>query len=125
MNQESVRQRKAADKIKEIVSVIIDQEIKDPDKGFVTVTNVKITPDLRLASVYFTALGDDEARQKSLSTLNRAKSFIRNEMAPLLKMRFVPDLRFFADDTLDYAMKIEELIKRAKAEDEKLGNNDD
>ncbi|MEZ4763717.1 MAG: hypothetical protein R3C26_11160 [Calditrichia bacterium] len=93
MNQESVRQRKAADKIKEIVSIIIDREIKDPDKGFVTVITCRnarfydwhpyILPHLAMMKP-----------GKNHYPLNRAKSFIRNEMAPLLKMRFVPDLRF-------------------------------
>jgi ribosome-binding factor A len=120
MAQESVRQRKVADKIKEVVSLIIDRELKDPNKGFVTVTNVKISPDLRIASIYFTTLGGENKRKKSLAALNRAKNFIRTSMAPHLNMRVLPDIRFFFDDTLDYAMKIEDLIKKAKEADEKL-----
>ena len=124
MAKESVRQRKVADKIKELVSLIIDREIKDPDKGFVTITHVKMTPDLRIASVYFTTYGKDEDRKKSGVALDRAKNFIRGELAPLLKMRYLPDLRFFPDDTQEYARKIDDLLKRAREADDKLGADD-
>lgn len=117
MARESVRQRKVADKIKQNISIIIDREINDPDKGFVTITHVKISPDLSIASIYFTVLGDDAQKEKSIATLNRAKNFIRAELAPRLKLRNVPDLRFFADDTLEYARKIENLLQKVKEQD--------
>ncbi len=114
MAVETIRQKKLADQIKKLVSVIVDRKIKDPNKGFITITHVKISGDLRIASVYFTALGDREAAEKSLVVLNRAKNFIRNEMAPHLKVRFIPELRFFIDDTFEYAQRIENLLKQIK-----------
>ncbi len=122
---DTVRQRKVADKIKQVVSIIIDREIKDPHKGFVTVTHVKISPDLRIASVYFTVLGDEEQKKKSSAALERAKNFIRGAMAPQLKLRNVPELRFFADDTQEYAQKIEALLKKAKQMDSQNSQNDE
>lgn len=124
MARESVRQRKVADKIQQVVSVIVDREISDPDKGFVTITHVKISPDLSIASIYFTVLGDEEQKAKSLATLNRAKRFIRSELAPRLKLRNVPELRFFPDDTLEYARKIEDLLQKVKEQD-KTRNSDE
>jgi len=120
----TVRQRKVADKIQQVVSIIIDREIKDPDKGFVTVTHVKISPDLRIASVYFTVLGDDVQKEKSSAALERAKNFIRGEMAPKLSLRNVPELRFFADDTQEYAQKIDALLKKAKQMDKPNSSNE-
>ncbi len=113
---ETIRQRKLADQIKKLVSVIIDRKIKDPHKGFITITHVKISGDLRIASIYFTTLGDREAADKSLEVLNRARNFIRSEMAPHLKVRFIPELRFFIDDTFEYAQRIENLLKQIKKE---------
>lgn len=114
MAEETIRQRKIADQVKQAVSQVIDRKLKDPDKGFITVTHVKMSRDLRIASVYFTVLGDEEATQKSLAVLNRAKNFIRSEIAPYLKLRFIPELRFFVDDTLEYARKIEKMLEEIK-----------
>lgn len=117
MSTESVRQRKVADKIKQLISVIIDRKVNDPDKGFTTVTHVRVSKDLRIAYVYVTVLGDENSADKTLAALERATNFIRNEIAPELKMRFVPELRFFLDDTMSYAKKIDEILETIKKED--------
>ncbi len=121
MSGMSVRQRKVADRIQGLVSNVIDRKLKDPDKGFVTITHVKMSGDLRIASIYFTVLGDEEEKDRSLAALNRAKNFIRSTIAPELKMRFVPELRFFPDDTMEYARKIDELLKTIKKDDPESG----
>ena len=117
MQTESVRQRRVADKIKQLVSVIIDRRLKDPNVGMTTVTHVRVTKDLGMAYIYFTVFGDEEATRKTLKGLERARNFIRNEIAPELKLRTVPDLRFFVDDTLEYARKIEDLLRNIKSDD--------
>jgi ribosome-binding factor A len=118
MGIQSVRQRKVAERIQQLVSTVIDRKVKDPDTGFVTITHVRVSPDLRIASIYFTTLGNQEATQRSLEALNRANNFIRNEIAAHLKMRFVPELRFFIDDTLEYARKIEKILDDIKKGDD-------
>lgn len=117
----TVRQRKVADRIHGLVSNVLDRKIKDPDKGFVTITHVKMSGDLRIASIYFTVLGDEDEKERSLEALNRAKNFIRSEIAHELNMRFVPELRFFVDDTMEYARKIDELLKSIKKDDPESG----
>lgn len=114
---QSVRQRKVAERIQQLVSTVIDRKLKDPEAGFITVTHVRMSPDLRIASVYVTVLGNPEAEQRSLAALDRAKHFIRNEIAPTLRMRFIPELRFFIDDTMEYARKIDELLGEIKKTD--------
>jgi ribosome-binding factor A len=118
MQTESIRQKKLADQIKQQVSQIIDRKLKDPRKGFITVTRVKVTRDLRLASVYYTTLGDQMQREKSAEALESAKNFIRSEMASNLRLRYIPDLRFFYDDSLDYSEHINELLKKIKKNEE-------
>ncbi len=112
MKMENIRQKKIADQIKKQVSLIIDHKLKDPRKGFITITGVKISKDLRIASIYFTALGEKEQRERSQEAIDRGKNFIRSELAPNLKLRFTPELRFFYDDSLEYSEHIESLLKK-------------
>ena len=117
MHTETIRQRKLADQIMHQVSLIIDRKLKDPRKGFVTVTHVKVTGDLRIANIYYTTLGDQEQRQRSQTALDHAKSFIRSEMAPQLSIRYIPELRFFYDESGDYSQHIESLLQKIKKEE--------
>ena len=114
MHIESIRQRKLADQIMHQVSLIINRKLKDPRKGFVTVTHVKVSGDLRIANIYYTTLGNQEQRQRSQTALNHAKSFIRSEMAPQLHIRYIPELRFFYDESGDYSQHIESLLQKIK-----------
>jgi len=114
MKVETLRQRKLADQIKKYVSQIIDRKLKDPRKGFITVTHVRMSGDLRIAFVYYTTLGDENQKEQSQKALESAKNFIRNEMAPHLKIRYIPELRFFYDDSLDYSQHIEDILKQIK-----------
>ena len=118
MQTESVRQRKVADKIKQLVSVVIDRKLKDPGVGMTTVTHVRCTKDLGLAYIYFTVFGDEETTRKTLKGLERARNFIRNEIARDLQLRTVPELRFFVDDTQDYARKIGRMLDDIKPDDD-------
>ncbi len=123
MQFESVRQRKLADLIKKNVSLIIDRKLKDPRKGFITITQAKISRDLRIVSLYYTVLGNEEQRKASQQALESAKNFIRAELAPQLKLRYIPELRFFYDDSLDYSEHIEKLLKKIKQNKEEKKNN--
>ncbi len=119
MKKETIRQRKLADQIKKHVSQIIDRKIKDPRKGFVTVTHVRMSGDLRIASIYYTVLGDEEQKEQSNKALESAANFIKNELAPHLKVRFIPELRFFYDDSLDYSEHINDLLKKIHNDSDK------
>ncbi len=116
MKHETLRQKKLADQIMKEVSQIIDRKLKDPRKGFITVTHARISGDLRIASVYYTTLGDEEQRQHSQEALDSAKNFIRNELGPILKLRYLPELRFFYDDSQEYSQHIEDLLRKIKSE---------
>ncbi len=109
---DSRRIKKYADSIKRAVSEILEFKVTDPRKGFITVTKVKMSPDLRLASVYYTVLGGDEQKIKTAQALKNSKAFIKNELKPAVASRWLPDLRFFYDDTLENAQRIEMLLKK-------------
>lgn len=105
---------KVADLIKREVSRIIVENVKDPRVGFVTITHVKMTEDLKEASIYFSVLGDPKQREDTIKGLNRATPFIRMELGSRIRLRYTPKIKFLLDTTLDYAENIEKIIKKLK-----------
>jgi ribosome-binding factor A len=86
------------------------QDLKDPRVGFVTVTDVKTSPELRHARVYVSVLGDEAAREASLAGLESARGFLQGVLARELRLKHTPELRFVLDDTARRAARLEELI---------------
>lgn len=113
----SYRKDKIQRLIKEEVSWIFLHKLKDPALGFLTITNVKVSPDLKIAKIYFSVLNKDQ-RYEALDRINEVKGLIRTELAHKIKMRFVPDLDFYVDDTMDYVEKMEELFRQIHKDDD-------
>ncbi len=111
----SRRSERVGDLIKEeIASMILHGEIKDPRIGFVTITRVDLTPDLKEARVYFSQLGKKEEKDKSRNGLNNASGYIRRYLARRLDLRHIPTVSFFFDESLEYSERIEKVIKEMK-----------
>ncbi len=106
------RSQRVAEMLRHEISQIITQELKDPQIGITTVTAIKVTDDLKLAKIYVSILGGKETRAKGLHGLEHAKSWIRSEIGHRLDLKFVPELKFYYDETIDYAENIESLIKK-------------
>jgi ribosome-binding factor A len=104
--------------IKEEISRMLIREIKDPRIGFVTITRVKVSKDLRFVKVYFSVLGDQSAREDSVRGLNSAVGFMRRELGRRLRLRYVPDIVFSFDPSLEHMSRLAELIQEIH-EDEK------
>lgn len=114
----SHRTEKVENLIKQEISLIFLRKLQDPAFGFLTVTNVKLSPDLRLAKIYISVF-EKEKRETSREKLKSASGFIRSELASRISIKFIPELKFFIDDTLDYVEKIEGLIKKIHKNDNK------
>lgn len=112
-----MRERKLADRIREIVAEMLERRVKDPRLGFVTVTDAKITADLRDATVYYTVYGSEEERGATAAALESAKGVIRSEVGRQTRVRYTPSLTFVLDEIPDQARQIDELIARARAAD--------
>ena len=110
--------------IKEEISQMLLREIKDPRIGFVTITRVKVSKDLRFVKVYFSVLGDQSAREDSLRGLNSATGFMRRELGRRLRLRYVPDIVFSFDPSLEHMGRLAELIQEIH-EDEKPEDSKD
>ena len=111
------RQRKMADRVKVIVAETLEMKIKDPRLGFITITDVRVTPDLREASVFYTVYGDDEARQSTAAALASAKGVLRSEVGRQTGVKFTPTLDFIADAIPETARQLEDLLKAAAVAD--------
>lgn len=96
--------------VREVLSAAITQELKDPRVGFVTVTGVETSPDLRHATVYVSVLGDDAAREASLEGLRSAHSFLQRRVGGELRLKNTPTLTFAYDESVDRGMRISELL---------------
>jgi len=105
------RSEKVAEAVHELVTGLLIKGIKDPRIGFVTVTGVKMTDDLRQATVYFSVVGDDVAKKETEAGLNSARGFIRREMGKQLRMRYVPEVIFKYDHSLERGNRIDELLR--------------
>ena len=101
--------------IREVVSRVVAGELKDPRLGFVTVTGVKTTPDLRHAQVFVSVLGSAAQRESSLAALRAAHGFIQARLSDELRLKRTPQLEFVYDDTTDKAMRISGLPGRVSA----------
>jgi ribosome-binding factor A len=112
------RVRKIADRIQVIVAEMLERRIKDPRLGFVTITDVRVTGDSQQASIFYTVLGEEADAASSAAALESAKGVLRSEVAKQLGMRIVPSLTFIHDALPENARHLDEVLARAKAQDE-------
>lgn len=111
------RVRKVADRIRVIVAETLEARVKDPRLGFVTITDVRLTGDLREATVFYTVLGDEDAREATAAALESAKGVLRSEVGRQIGVRHTPSLAFVADAVPDTARGIADLLAAAAAAD--------
>ncbi len=102
--------------IHEEVMNILRTEVTDPRIGFVTVTKVEVTDDLRQAKIFISILGDEQAKENSLSGLKSAAGFIRHQLAPRLGLRLVPEILFKLDETLEHSSRVLTLLHQIDKE---------
>ena len=114
MREQSHRTERVADLIRQELAQLLEREVKDPRVGFVTVTGVEVTRDLRTARVAVTILGDEKKKKASLTGLAAAQGFLRHELAQRLGMRYTPALEFHIDESLESEQRIEELLRQIR-----------
>lgn len=100
--------------LKEEISQIIQEDLKDPRIEFVTITSVDVSKDLKYATVFLSILGSDGAKRECLEGLTSAKGHIKSELGKRIRIKFLPDLRFKIDETIDEGIRISKLINQAR-----------
>ncbi len=107
------RSQRVSDLLREEIAEIIMRRLKDPRLGFVTVTGVDITEDLKIARVFVSVLKAED-RELTLEILNSAKSFVRSEVAKRVRMKVIPTIEFRIDESIEYGARIDKLLKEIK-----------
>ena len=117
---DAARARKLAVRIREVVATTLELQVKDPRLGMVTITDARVTPDLREATLYYTVLGDDRVRAESAAALESAKGVLRTQVGRQTGVRYTPSLAFVADAVPQTAGRLEELLEQARRQDARV-----
>lgn len=119
------RPERVGEEIRQELATLLAREVHDPGIGFVTITRVKVSPDLQLARAYYTQLGDEAAKKETRRALDRATPFLRFQIGTRLRLRRVPELRFQFDETVEKQDRIEKILLELKEERERRGPGGD
>lgn len=115
----SVRSERVASLIKEEVSTLFQRNFSMQEYGFLTVTDVEMSPDLKNAKIFVSIFGDAARKERSLALLEEQKNFVRSSLGRVLRLKFTPTIVFELDETLDRAMKIERIIDEIHRDENK------
>jgi ribosome-binding factor A len=118
------RAERLAELIKVEASVIIQRDLKDPRIGFVSITDVVVSADLRHAKIFVSVLGDAESKRRTMEGLERARGYIRSELGGRLEVRFVPGILFRLDESIERGERVRSLTREV-TEDASRGTPDD
>ena len=119
----SIRTERVASVIKERIAEILIHDYNDPANGFITVTDVKMSPDLKIAKVYFSVFGNEGVQSKAMKMLESEKQHLRGLVASHVRLKFAPALQFYLDHTLEEADRINRLINKIHEDDKKMSND--
>jgi ribosome-binding factor A len=115
----SVRAQKVGSLIKEELSVLFQRNFSISEYGFLTVTDIIMSPDLRVAKVYISVYGDTERKKKSFAMLEAQKPSIRAMLGHSVRLRYTPEIIFYLDETMEKAMKLENIFRKIHENDTK------
>ena len=118
------RTERLAEQIRQDASDLLAREVHDPGVGFITLTRVRVTPDLQIARIYYTTLGDDAAaRANTARALKRVTPFVRRQLGERLQLRRVPELEFVFDRSIAHQARVEQLLQEIHAQDEPVSDD--
>ena len=119
----SIRTEKVAEEIKHQIAGILTRDLSELKLGLVTVTRVRISKDIKNAKIYLSFIGNTESAEQCIEKVNSRKKQIRMHLGAKIHLRFVPELDFYFDDTIEYANRIDELIKEIHKDDSSKDNS--
>jgi ribosome-binding factor A len=110
------RPGRIGEELRQQLSELIVRDVQDPGIGLMTITHVKVTPDLQIARVYYTLMGDEKARRETQRALERATPFLRRHIGRTLRLKRVPELEFLFDEAVARGDRIEQILQQLNAE---------
>ena len=111
------RTERLSEQIKAEASHVLARDVHDPGVGFITITRVRVSPDLQVAHIYYTGLGDATAQRSTEKALVRVTPFVRRQLAQRLRLRRVPEIAFVFDKSIAHQARVEELLREIHAND--------
>ena len=112
----ATRASRVGDQIQAELASLLTRDVHDPGIGFLTITSVKVSPDLQQARVYYTTIGDDKAKRESARALDRATPFLRRQVGQRIRLKRVPELTFFYDQSIEQGDRVERILQQLKTE---------
>jgi ribosome-binding factor A len=112
----SNRPDRVGEAIRDELAQLLARDVHDPGVGFITLTRVKVSPDLQAARVYYTTMGDEKAQRETAKALKRAVPFLRRQLGQRIRLRRVPEVEFFYDESIAQGDRIEQILQELKAE---------
>ena len=110
----SQRSNQVAEELRKIISLILLEDLSDPRMGFITITRIELTDDLRFARVFYSVLGDDAQKESTRETLEENAGFIRRLAVERINMKYAMDIKFEVDKSIEHSFHIDELLKKIK-----------
>src|SRR5690242_2613574 len=107
---QGARPERVGEAIRQELSIILQRDVHDPGIGFVTLTRVKVSPDLQVVRVYYTVIGDDKMRKDTAKALGRAMPFLRRQIGARVSLRRVPELHFEYDESIEKQDRVEKIL---------------
>jgi ribosome-binding factor A len=120
---QGLRPDRVGEQLRQELGNLLTRSVHDPGIGFITLTRVKVSPDLQLARVYYTQLGDDKAKQETVKALARVTPFLRREIGKRMRLRRVPEVRFEFDEGVENQDRIERILLELEAERKARGDD--
>jgi ribosome-binding factor A len=120
MARRSRRMERFDELLRQEIARLIAEEVRDPRVGFTTVMQARVSPDLRHARVYVSVLGDHEEKEAAVEALQRASGFLRGRLGAIVEMKYLPELKFELDRSLERASRIEEILDRVRPPEEPI-----
>jgi ribosome-binding factor A len=114
----SVRTERVASIVKEEIGIIFQRNFSMKEFGFITITEVRMSPDLKIAKVFVSVFGDAIQKQKTLAMLESQKPFVRQTLGHNVRLKFTPSISFYLDETMDTAMNLEHLFRKIHKEED-------
>jgi ribosome-binding factor A len=110
------RASRVGDQIQAELASLLTREVHDPGIGFLTITRVAVSPDLQQARVYYTTIGDETAKRESARALERARPFLRRQIGQRVRLKRVPELTFFFDESIERGDRVERILQEIRTE---------
>ena len=114
----SQRSNQVAEELRKIISMILLDDLSDPRMGFITITRIELTDDLRHAKIFYSVLGSEEQKKETEEALKENKGYIKHLVVERINMKYAMDIKFELDSSIEHSFKIDSILKKIKKKED-------